>query len=214
LLYDAFMTFESGQGRVAVMAAWVVTAGAASGCTSDKVASDAGPSDEASADAGPFRFGLTPGAAAVFAGWCELSLLDIDAASCTGAEAYVACAEASCGLRDCASGACSDYTACLVNSADSCNGECTPSATCTCLQTVASCATTHCIGTLSCGATDDGGACAALDMCCSAEPDQYKDACSQLAAVSRVRGDVGCRQILDLQLDSGPFTGCLGARDL
>lgn len=208
------MTFESGRRRVAVMAAGVVTVGASGGCTGDEAASDAGPSDEASADAGLFRFGLTPGAAAVFAGWCELPLLDIDAGSCTGAEAYVACAEASCGLRDCASGACSDYTACLENSADACSGECTPSASCTCLQTVASCAITRCVGTLSCGATDEGGACAALDTCCSSQPEQYRDACSQIAAVSRVRGDEGCRQILDVQMDSGPFAGCTAAGDL
>jgi hypothetical protein len=207
------MTFESGARRVAVMAAWVVTVGATSGCKGDKGESDAGPSDDASADVSPFRFGLTPGAAAVFAGWCQLPLLDIDAASCTGAEAYVACAKASCGLVDCANGGCGDYTACLVNSADSCNSQCTPSASCTCLQTVVSCAITHCIGALSCGATDEGGACAALDTCCNAQPDRYRDACSGVAAVSRVRGDVGCRQILDLQLDSGPFAGCSAAGD-
>lgn len=148
---------------------------------------------------------------AAFAGACRLSFLDVDAAGCGGVEAYADCAMRSCGIDACENGACSDYAACLADASEPCAADCSPSPTCTCLQTVVACATAQCLGALSCGPTVDGGACDMLDLCCAGQPQQDQGSCRQAASVARVRGDSTCQELLDLPPDSGVFYTCPAA---
>lgn len=206
-----------GQRRRALTGAiatalWVSTEACTSGRSegAPSPSTEAGAGDDAdSSTAGVLPFGVTPGAAEAFAGVCDFALLDLDAAACTGIDAFVACAQAMCGLEACATGECIDYTACLVNSGDFCGSSCTPPLGCGCRSMVVSCASQRCLDAVACGPVVEGGPCDTLDMCCASQTPPFQDSCRSAAVAARVQGDPGCRMVLSaLPRDSGLLDGC------
>lgn len=126
--------------------------------------------------------------------------------------AYVECSQTECaaGYKTClgpkyesgdfSGGKCEALMQCVAKSADKCDNNCTPDATCEqCLaDEVAGCVLSKCLSKLDCGAGGEipdinvEGGCKELEACCGSLPAAEKDMCSQLLAGTQAGGDLAC----------------------
>lgn len=114
---------------------------------------------------------------------------------CPDAAALVACSAEHCGLGACLE-TCADYTACLQELADPCDGlfTCSASPACQeCQNLAVGCAFSFCATSIACAAplTPDGP-CSQLDACCALQGERAADCLSLAQSLAQLGGDPSC----------------------